>query len=142
MPYISRRFVIDEHGEKRCDFLLNLSNDGWFLHSAELPQHLAASVFRAVENRVGMARAVNTGISCFIEPDGRVHDPVAVGGKVVGPEVDGYRVARVTVDSRRTLYARAGDWFALLCIGLWIVFYLDYMLIRSVGQLQRKEDAA
>lgn len=139
MPYISRRFVLDSAGRKRCDFLLNLSNDGWFLHSSELVQHLAASVFRAVENRVGMARAVNTGISCFVDPDGRVRDMVTVDGRAVGPDVDGYRVAHVKVDSRRTLYSRWGDWFALACAILWIASYLDYVVARALAERRRKE---
>ena len=129
MPYLSRAFVAAD-GAKRCDFLLNLSNDGWFAHSSEQPQHLAASVFRAVENRVGVARAVNTGISCFIDPDGRVHDTVSRNGVVVGPGVDGYRVARVKLDDRLTLYSRFGDVLAIICAGIWGVFYLDYILAR------------
>jgi len=141
MPYVSRRFVLDDAGNKRCDFLLNLSNDGWFLHTAELPQHLAASVFRAIENRLGMARAVNTGISCFIDPDGRVHDVVTVNGRAVGPDVDGYRVASVKVDPRVTVYSRHGDWFAVSCAVLWGVFYLDYVVGRARRQRRKKGPA-
>ena len=57
-PYLVRRFVWDGP-TRRVDFLVNVSNDGWFQHSVELPQHLAICAFRAVENRVGIARAVN-----------------------------------------------------------------------------------
>ncbi|MCB9850667.1 MAG: apolipoprotein N-acyltransferase [Phycisphaerales bacterium] len=142
MPYVSRTFVIDKDGKKRCDFLLNMSNDGWFLHTSELPQHLAATVFRAVENRVGIARAVNTGISCFVDPDGRVHDLVEVNGRTVGPNIDGFRVSRVKVDDRRSLYSRWGDWFALACAVLWGLFYLDYVVARSLAQRRRRESAA
>lgn len=138
MPYVSRRFVLDPTDRKRCDFLLNLSNDGWFLHSTELPQHQAISVFRAVENRVGMARAVNTGISCFVDPDGRVHDEVTVDGRAVGPDVDGYRVSRVMVDPRVTVYSRYGDWFAMACAVAWGVFYLDYTVARSTRRRKRR----
>ncbi|HRX85162.1 MAG TPA: apolipoprotein N-acyltransferase [Phycisphaerae bacterium] len=142
MPYIARRFVLDATGHKRCDFLLNMSNDGWFLHSTELPQHLAISVFRAVENRVGMARAVNTGISCFIDPDGRIHDEVTVNGRAVGPNVDGFRVAHVQVDPQVTVYSRFGDWFAIGCAVTWGVFYLDYTLARSTRRRRRREAQA
>lgn len=130
MPYVSRAFVTGEDGRKRCDFLLNLSNDGWFAHSSEQPQHLAASVFRAIENRVGIARAVNTGISCFIDPDGRVHEVVTRDGVAVGPGVDGFRVANVKLDRRHTLYSRTGDVFAMICALIWGVFYLDYIVAR------------
>ncbi|MBI5865073.1 MAG: apolipoprotein N-acyltransferase, partial [Planctomycetes bacterium] len=91
MPYVSRRFVWKD-GRRQCDFLINISNDGWFLHSAELPQHLASAVFRAVENRVGIARAVNTGISGFIAPDGRVYSKVEINGVSQAPGITGYRV--------------------------------------------------
>jgi apolipoprotein N-acyltransferase len=132
MPYISRRFVIGPDGRKRVDFLLNISNDGWFLHSNELPQHLAICAFRAVENRVGIARAVNTGISGFIDADGRIHDLVTDGaGRYHGPGIEGYRVASIDVDSRCSLYSRAGDWFAIACCVLCGIAYVDYLIVRT-----------
>ncbi|MFH1419070.1 MAG: apolipoprotein N-acyltransferase [Planctomycetota bacterium] len=76
MPYITRRFVKgggDQHGKKNIDLLLSISNDGWFLHSSELEQHMAAAVFRAVENRIAVVRSVNTGASAVIHPNGRIH---------------------------------------------------------------------
>lgn len=134
MPYIGRRFAIGPDGRKRVDFLLNISNDGWFLHSGELPQHLAICAFRAVENRVGIARAVNTGISGFIDADGRIHDLVADGaGRVCGPDIDGWRVASIDVDSRCSLYSRTGDVFARLCFLLWGAVYVDYLIVRIRG---------
>ena len=79
MPYIARRFVTggpDAEPVKHIDILLCISNDGWFHHSAELVQHQAAAVFRAVENRVAIARSVNTGASALIDPDGQIHHRV------------------------------------------------------------------
>jgi apolipoprotein N-acyltransferase len=81
MPYITRRFVrgagrSDE--SKHIDMLLTISNDGWFLHSEELEQHLAAAVFRAVENRIPIARSVNTGASAQIHPNGKIHSLVTL----------------------------------------------------------------
>jgi len=63
MPYVSREFANGGSSEKQVDLLLNISNDGWFGRGTQQPQHLAICVFRAVENRVGIARAVNTGVS-------------------------------------------------------------------------------
>lgn len=79
MPYITRDFVRGEaasSNEKNIDVLLSISNDGWFLYSAELEQHLAAAVFRAIENRVSVARSVNTGISALVHPNGKIHSRV------------------------------------------------------------------
>jgi len=52
--------------------LINLTNDAWYGDSSAPWQQLAMVVFRAVENRRGLARAANTGISCFIDPLGRI----------------------------------------------------------------------
>jgi len=63
MPYIARDFTRgsgESRGRKNIDLLLSISNDGWFLHTSELEQHMAG-VFRAVENRIPVARSVNTG---------------------------------------------------------------------------------
>lgn len=131
MPYVSREFVSGGRANKRVDFLLNISNDGWFGHGVQQPQHLAICVFRAVENRVGIARAVNTGVSGFIQPSGRLHGLVWGDEDTPWPGVSGYSVANVEVDSRYTLYSRCGDWFAWLCAGLWLVFFADYWIVRA-----------
>ena len=75
MPYIARDFTSDSgraREKKNIDILVAISNDGWFMHSAELEQHLAAAVYRAVENRIAIARSVNTGASALIDPNGHI----------------------------------------------------------------------
>src|SRR6185436_9141029 len=54
-----------------ADFLVNISNDAWFGLS-ELDQHFVAARFRAIENRVGVVRSGNNGITGVIDPLGRV----------------------------------------------------------------------
>jgi apolipoprotein N-acyltransferase len=123
MPYVCRNFVW-EGRRRRVDFLVNISNDGWFLRSAELPQHLSSCVFRAVENRVGIARAVNTGISGFIDPNGHMYSLVEKDGRTYGPGTVGYRIQPVKLDHRTSCYGRLGDWFAIVCLlgtaALWV----------------------
>ncbi|RMF83513.1 MAG: apolipoprotein N-acyltransferase [Planctomycetota bacterium] len=131
VPEIPRRFVW-ESSRRRVDFLVNISNDGWFNHSAELEQHLAICTFRAVENRVGIARAVNTGVSGFIDPAGRLYSLVQVDGRLTGPGVVGYRVDHVKLDSRASLYGRWGDWFAVLCTLLTAALWLGGIMTRWV----------
>ncbi len=136
MPYVAREFVWGGSNEKRVDFLLNISNDGWFgrgigHHRPQQWQHLAICVFRAVENRVGIARAVNTGISGFIEPSGRVHDLVRGDPSTPWPGECGFAVARLGVDSRLTVYSRYGDWFAWGCALVWLLLFIDYWIVRA-----------
>ncbi|MCK4850076.1 MAG: apolipoprotein N-acyltransferase, partial [Phycisphaerae bacterium] len=109
---LCRKFVLPEN-EPKIDFLVNVSNDGWFNASWELSQHLVCYVFRAVENRIAIARAVNTGISGFVDSAGRLHDLVSENGRTRG--VAGLACARLQIDSRISVYSRTGDWFALLC---------------------------
>ncbi len=117
MPHVSREFARPpQRTANRADFLLSISNDGWFGHGSMVPQHLAVCAFRAVENRVGIARSVNTACSGFVDPDGRIHHLVNDHGRILGRGIFGYEVAHVRVDSRRSLYTRWGDWFAVLCI--------------------------
>jgi len=115
VPQVCRRLAY-EGGRKRIDFLVNVSNDGWFRASGELPQHLAICAFRAVENRVGIVRAVNTGISAFIDPNGRVVKDLRTAAGRRG--VAGTLTDRVATDSRRSLYGRWGDWLSQVLAGL------------------------
>src|ERR1022692_2773390 len=65
IPQVIGRFFIAVKDGHQPDVLINLSNDGWFHDSSELDMHLAMGVFRAVEHRVPLARAVNTGLSAL-----------------------------------------------------------------------------
>src|SRR5207237_2541250 len=57
---LTRQFAL-----KGANLLVDITNDGWFLHSAGSQQHLANAVFRCVETRRPMVRAANTGVTCL-----------------------------------------------------------------------------
>lgn len=130
MPYVCRTFVGHHPSGQRADFLLNISNDGWFNHGAEHVQHLAVCVFRAVENRVAIARAVNTGVSAFIDPLGRIYGPVTKAGRMVGPRVNGFSVETLKLSERLTPYTRFGDWFGNACCVLAGLMMAESVLTR------------
>jgi apolipoprotein N-acyltransferase len=103
-------------GRKQVDFLVNLTNDGWFHGSSELDQHLITAAFRCVECRTPMVRAVNTGISAIIDGDGVVRNK-AQGIKTNRPKQDeAVVVGVVPLDTRRSLYLAGGDWLPGLCL--------------------------
>ncbi|MGB2798128.1 MAG: apolipoprotein N-acyltransferase [Phycisphaerae bacterium] len=103
-------------GRKVVDFVVNISNDGWFAGSVELDQHLNLCVFRAIENRVPVVRSVNTGISALIASDGRI-EAVVQDAEGRRRSVEGFVVGRIALDDRLSPYTRVGDVFALACVG-------------------------
>jgi len=86
---------------------VNITNDGWFRYN-EMPQHFQAAVFRSIENRVPTARSVNTGISGFIDSNGRAEDTIS-------PSTEGIAAHTLMLDGRDSIYTRFGDVFAFLC---------------------------
>jgi apolipoprotein N-acyltransferase len=108
---LAREFVRDAP-----QLLVNCTNDGWFLHSAENEQHLANAVFRCIELRRPMARAANTGVSCFIGADGRIQPGDRLANARTGSVfVEGVlsREIRLERNPPRTFYARHGDAFSV-----------------------------
>ena len=99
---------------RSIDFLLNITNDGWFGHSSAAYQHAEASVFRAVENRINVLRAANTGLSCFIDQKGRITGRVTDG--VNDLFVPGFKVGTIILSRTRTVYTVYGDMFAYACM--------------------------
>lgn len=110
---VCRRMVYGEDGGKRVDVLANLTNDGWYPGWAQGPQHEQIARFRCVENRVPMARAVNRGVSSFIDSTGRIVKRVVVDGRT--QMVSGQATGWLGIDERTTLFGRIGDMFALVC---------------------------
>ncbi len=158
-PYLARHYAVAEEDGPPVDFLINISNDGWFGGSSEHDEHLAVCRFRAIECRRAMARAVNMGISAMIDGNGRVLQPRQVApGTVpalwsIGDEpgqplaalpdtawagfkkVSGVLKAVIPLDRRTSVYARFGDWLpngCFLCLGAALL----------AGRLWRRKPAA
>jgi apolipoprotein N-acyltransferase len=111
VPQAVRRFFRESKDGRHPDVLINMSNDGWFQGSSEHEMHLAVSVFRAVENRVPLARAANTGVSAIVDGNGRV--------VVSLPTLkEGVLVGLIPLDDRAGLYSHWGDWLGLSCLAV------------------------
>jgi apolipoprotein N-acyltransferase len=109
-PELAREYVEDD-----TDFLVNLTNDGWFGESAEQWQHMAGGVFRAVENGVPLVRCCNNGVTCWIDATGRVRDIL----KDQNGSVYGIGAMTVEVPLQKhapTFYNRHGDRFGWMCV--------------------------
>ncbi len=116
-PRLSRQFT-----KKGAGFLINITNDAWYKQTSAPYQHLQASVFRAVENRVYLVRAANTGVSAFIGPEGRIASTVRdKTGKDIF--ISGWATSKITLPEEKGLglYTRYGDFFIAICF--LIIFY-------------------
>jgi apolipoprotein N-acyltransferase len=92
-----------------AEFLVNITNDAWFGRTFGPYQHAAHVVMRAIENRVGIARAANSGISAFVDPLGREHQRTAL-------DVRTFETREILTAEGLTLYARLGDWVGTLSL--------------------------
>ncbi len=111
-----RRFVLNG-----ANLLVDVTNDGWFLHSFGSRQHVANAIFRCVENRRPMVRAANTGVTCFVNEFGRVTQ--LLQDDTGNTFTEGVLTGSVDVpqDGRLTFYAQHGELFAKLCVAVTLV---------------------
>jgi apolipoprotein N-acyltransferase len=104
-PGLVRKFT-----HNGADLLVTITNDAWFGRTSAPYQHFSMAVFRAVENRVPVIRAANTGISGFIDSKGRIIRKTDIFEEVVITE-------NASVgSSSQSFYSRYGDIFTFLCL--------------------------
>ena len=104
-------------GELHPNLLVNLTSDSWFGAKTEPWEHLALAVFASVELRVSMVRAVNSGISALIDPNGRLLQKTYANDPYRNPRSsDRMQVSAPGMSGGHTLYVLVGDLFAYLCI--------------------------
>jgi apolipoprotein N-acyltransferase len=102
---------------KAPDVMVNISNDGWFRGSSILDHHLNSAILASVENRIPVLIASNTGITAWIDGDGRVVKRL--------PKMEsGWILAEPTPDGRKGYWSLWGDWPAkfVAFIGLFPAF--------------------
>jgi apolipoprotein N-acyltransferase len=132
-PDVFRRFVRDG-----ANLMVSVTNEGLFGETSAPHQTLAMNVFRAVENRVAVARSATTGVSAFIGPTGAILSRVqdATGRDTF---VSGILVADVPLSSRKTFYTMHGDVFAQAVTGgaLIVVVMALVHRRRAVGESRR-----
>lgn len=119
-PLLAREAAVSN-----LDFLVNITNDGWFGEAAAQWQQAANACFRAVENNVPLVRCANTGLTCWIDPAGRIRDVfLDANGGIYGPGFATFEIP-LNEDRAETFYHRHGDWFGWVCVGLTVA-----MLVR------------
>jgi len=108
---------------RKCDFLVNITNDAWFKGNPQSTQHLSVMAFRAVENRISIVRSANTGISGYVDFLGRIHSFKKSGREVF---VEGVGAFSLPLNNKRSVYSRIGDFpyiFLVLVLFVHLLYY-------------------
>ncbi len=123
--------------------LINLTNDAWYGDTAEPWEHLALSVFRAVETRADLVRSVNTGVSAFIDANGRVMSrSYAVDPHDNPTPMTGHLDQVALIEGGHTFYARFGDVFGWLLAAGTLLLWIGWPLAARLRRRQPSPPAA
>jgi apolipoprotein N-acyltransferase len=115
-------FVTD-YVKKGANLITIITNDGWWGDTPGYMQHLRLGRLRAIENRRWIIRSANTGVSCFISPEGEILDaagywtPVAIEGIV-------------SMNHKMTFYTRCGDYIGRIALYTALILLIYSWLIR------------
>ncbi len=111
--YLNRGFV-----QEGAEVLVNLTNDSWAHSVTAAMQHMAMAVFRAAENQRSVVRSSNGGMTCVIDPNGKIID-------MMEPFEEGYLPVDIPVyTAGHTGYTRWGNWFGIACVGIAAILLL------------------
>ena len=126
---LARNFV-----REGAEVLVNVTNDSWSPEPASAIQHQNMAIFRAVENRRSMVRATTSGLTCVIDPNGKVTAKL-------DPFTQGYLIADVPVyTGRTTIYTRFGDWFEKLLIILVVPMLATAAVLQLMRMVRRRKE--
>ena len=104
------------------DILINVTNDAWFGNTIGPRQHLAASIFRAVEKGIPLVRSANSGISAYINAEGEVVERIELNES-------GYIDLRVNFTKNLTVFEKNKNFInlVLLCLLLLLSVIADFL---------------
>ncbi len=116
----------------RPEWMINLTNDGWFGISTGPYQHFQQARMRAIEQGLPLVRAANTGISVVFDPVGRVVNSLPLGA-------EGVLDAPLPRPIGAPVYARVGDAPTMLVIAIALLAVVrrrlqaDMMKVGGIG---------
>lgn len=109
---------VSDYVKNGANFIAIITNDGWWGDTPGYQQHLRYGRLRAIETRQWIARSANTGISCFINPDGEILQPTDWWKPAVISQ-------NIFLNNKQTFYTKYGDYIAraALCISFALLIY-------------------
>ncbi len=130
-PIICYESVFGEYVSKffkntNAEFMIIITNDGWWGETQGYKQHLSYARIRAIENRKSIARSANTGVSCFINEKGEIISSLPYGR-------DGVLFKKISINRKKTFYIKNGDYlfkinfFIIIIISIYTIIYRLYI---------------
>jgi apolipoprotein N-acyltransferase len=101
------------------DYILNISEDGWFGESIGPQQHFTHSIFRAIESGKYLLRSANNGISAIINPIGKIEKKIEFGQI-------GYIDFKEKKIFKETIFSKYGNKMFLVIILLYIFLIFSF----------------
>ncbi len=110
--------------DKNFDFIVNISEDGWFGQSIGPQQHFVHSIYRAIESGKYVLRSANNGIAAIINPLGVVEKQVNLNNT-------GYVDLIETKKINPTIFSKYGNKIFALIILLYISLIFSFNRIKN-----------
>ncbi len=110
--------------KRTANFLINITNDAWFLNTAAPYQHFSFNILRAIENRVYLFRSANTGISAIISPTGEILKKT----KLFNDETI---IFKTSLWHRKTFYTKYNDYLKLISVIIFVILNIILLTKKS-----------
>jgi len=124
LPFAARTYK-----NEGAELLVNITNDAWFGTTSAPFQHFSMAIFRAVETRLYLVRAANTGISAVIDPKGKIIAKTNIFEKASIKD-------NVKFIKMQTIYSNYGDVLVVVCFLSSLIFIIIILKgrISNVGR--------
>jgi apolipoprotein N-acyltransferase len=114
---------LSRYMQKGANIIAIITNDGWWGNTPGYQQHLAYARLRAIETRRWVVRSANTGISCFISPEGTIYEAQPWWQEAA---------AKMSVSSTNhsTIFVQWGDWISKIALVASVLFIAGFFVQR------------
>ena len=109
---------------RNFDFIINISEDGWFGQSIGPHQHFVHSIYRAIESGKYVLRSANNGIAAIVNPSGVVE-------KKVGLNQSGFIDLFETKKIEPTIFSKYGNKIFIIIILMYIFLIFSFIKTKN-----------
>ena len=124
---------VTEYINKGGNLIFIITNDAWWGNTNGHRHHLRYASLRAIENRRAIARSANTGVSCFIDQRGIIHQATAYKEKAVIRQT-------LLANEELTFYTKYGELLSRTSIPIAILLLLNLLVSKTTGNFRMRKN--